>query len=86
MSETFVRWDAANHLTNKEDVRLYLEACVERPGRRELERAQNMGQLAREIGMTPEGLYEALTENDNLSFATVMQITLALGMRLRITA
>ncbi len=45
-----------------------------------------MSQLAHEIGMTHEGLCQALSENGNPSFATVMQITRALGMRLRITA
>lgn len=40
MAETFSRWDAANHLRSKEDVRLYLEACVEEdPGDGSLIRA-----------------------------------------------
>ena len=29
MPETFTRWDAAEHLSTKEEVRLYLEACAE---------------------------------------------------------
>ena len=94
MTEAFVRWDAADHLTDEEDVRLYLEACAEedpgdgsliRAALNDIARAQNMSQLAREIGMTREGLYKALSENGNPSFVTVMQITRALGMRLRIT-
>lgn len=44
-----------------------------------------MSQLAREIAMTREGLYKSLGENGNPSFATVMRITRALGMQLRIT-
>ena len=43
----------------------------------DIARAQNMSQLAREIGMTREGLYKALS---NPSFATVLRITRALGM------
>ena len=95
MTEAFVRWDAADHLTDEEDVRLYLEACAEedpgdgsliRAALNDIARAQNMSQLAREIGMTREGLYKALSESGNPSFATVMQITRALGMRLRFTA
>ena len=94
MAETFTRWDVADHLQSKEDVRLYLEACAEedpgdgsliRAALNDIARAQNMSRLAREIGMTREGLYKALSENGNPSFTTVMRITRALGMQLRIT-
>lgn len=94
MAETFGKWDAADHLRSKEDVRLYLEACVDedpgdgslvRAALNDIARAQNMSRLAREIGMTREGLYKALSEQGNPSFATVMRITRALGMHLRIS-
>ena len=94
MAETFTRWDAANHLRSAEDVRLYLEASAQedpgdgsliRAALNDIARAQNMSRLAREIGMTREGLYKALSENGKPSFATVMRITRALGMHLRIT-
>ena len=94
MPETFTRWDAAEHLRTKEDVRLYLEACAEedpgdgsliRAALNDIARAQNMTLLARDVGMSREGLYKALSENGNPSFATIMRITRALGMRLRIT-
>ena len=94
MAETFTRWDVADHLQSKEDVRLYLEACAEedpgdgsliRAALNDIARAQNMSRLAREIGMTREGLYKALSDNGNPSFTTVMRITRALGMQLRIT-
>lgn len=40
MPETFTKWDAADHLNTKEDVRLYLEACAEEdPGDGSLIRA-----------------------------------------------
>ena len=95
MPETFTRWDITDHLRTKEDVCLYLEACAEedpgdgsliRAALNDIARAQNMSRLAREIGMTREGLYKALSENGNPTFATVMRITRALGMQLRITA
>ena len=94
MAETFTRWDVADHLQSKEDARLYLEACAEedpgdgsliRAALNDIARAQNMSRLAREIGMTREGLYKALSDNGNPSFTTVMRITRALGMQLRIT-
>ena len=94
MPETFTRWDVTDHLRTKEDVRLYLEACAEddpgdgsliRAALNDIARAQNMSQLARDVGMTREGLYKALGENGNPSFATVMRIARALGMNVRIT-
>ena len=94
MPETFTKWDAAEHLRTKEDVRLYLEACAEedpgdgsliRAALNDIARAQNMSLLARDVGMSREGLYKALSENGNPSFATVMRITRALGMKLRLT-
>ena len=94
MSESFTRWDVTEHLLTQEDARLYLEACADedpgdvsliRAALNDIARAQNMSRLARGIGMTREGLYKALSENGNPSFATVMRITRALGMQLRIT-
>ena len=94
MIETFTRWDAAAHLHSKEDARLYLEACAEedpgdgsliRAALNDIARAQNMSLLARDAGITREGLYKALSENGNPTFATVIRITRALGMQLRFT-
>ena len=45
-----------------------------------------MSRLAREVGMSREGLYKALSEEGNPSFATVMRIARALGLQVRITA
>ena len=52
----------------------------------EIAQAKSMSRPAREIGMSREGLYKALSKNGNPTFATVMRITRALGMRVRITA
>ena len=94
MAETFTRWDITEHLQTKEDACLYLEAAVDedpgdgslvRAALNDIARARNMTHLAREAGMTREGLYKALSENGNPSFTTVLRITRALGMKLRIT-
>ena len=54
MPETFTKWDAAEHLRTKEDVRLYLEAYAEenpgdgsliRTALNDIARAQNMSLL-----------------------------------------
>ena len=94
MSETFTSWEVTEHLRTKEDARLYLEGCAEedpgdgsliRAALNDIARAQNMSQLARDIGMTREGIYKALSDNGNPAFATIMRITGALGIRVRIT-
>ena len=95
MTEAFTKWDVAEHLCTREDARLYLEACAEedpgdgsliRAALNDIARAGNMSQLARDVGMSREGLYKALSEDGNPSFATVTRIARALGLQVRITA
>ena len=95
MTEAFTKWDVTEHLRTREDARLYLEACAEedpgdgsliRVALNDIARAGNMSQLAREVGMSREGLYKALSKDGNPSFATVMRVTRALGLHVRITA
>ena len=87
--------DDTNTLWRRGDLpRSFLATAEEDPGDGSLIRAAlndiarsgNMSRLARETGMSREGLYKALSENGNPSFATVMRITRALGMHVRITA
>ena len=94
MRELFTQWEITDHLRTKEDACLYLEACAEddpgdgsliRAALNDIARAQNMSRLAHEVGMTREGLYKALSDKGNPTFATVMRITRALGMQVRIT-
>ena len=93
MTEAFTKWNAAEHLRTREDARFYLEACAEedpgdgsliRAALNDIARVGNMSRLARDVGMSREGLYKALSEEGNPSFATVMRITRALGMQVRI--
>jgi len=94
MTESFTRWDVTDHLKTDEDMLAYLEACVvEDPGDGSLiraalgdiARARNMTRLAREVGMSREGLYKALSGKGNPSFATVLKVARALGLDLRFT-
>ena len=94
MRGKYSRWDAAQYIRSEEEARLYLEACAEedpgdgsliRVALSDIARARNMSSLARKVGMTRQGLYKALSTEGNPSFATVMRITRALGMDLRIT-
>ena len=44
-------------------------------------RSRNVSDLARRAGMSREGLYKALSVHGNPSFATVLKLTKALGLR-----
>ena len=94
MTETFSKWDAAEHIHTPDDARLYLEACADedpgdgsliRAALNDVARAGNMAGLARDAGLSREGLYKALSADGNPTFATVMRITRALGLRLSIS-
>jgi probable addiction module antidote protein len=45
-------------------------------------RAKSMAQLARDTGLGRESLYKALSGEGNPSFATILKVTRALGIRL----
>ncbi|MDR6712282.1 putative addiction module antidote protein [Pseudomonas hunanensis] len=83
------RWDAADHLKTDQDVALYLEACLEEndpallaAALGDVARARGMSQLARDTGLTREGLYKALSAEGNPSLATIMKVMAALGVKL----
>ena len=89
------RWDSAEHLKTDEDVQLYLEACLEEGGDDPafivhalgvIARAKNMSQLARDTGITREGIYKAFSEDGNPTFATVTKVMKALGLKFTIQA
>jgi probable addiction module antidote protein len=87
-------WDSAEYLKTEEDVAEYIAACMEEGGDDPafiahalgvVARARNMAQLARDTGMTREGLYKALSADGNPSFATVMKVAAALGFKVSLT-
>ena len=86
------KWDSAEHLKTDEDIALYLEACFEEAGDDaafiakalgNAARAKGMSQLARDTGLGRESLYKALSGDGNPSFATVLKVMHALGLRLQ---
>lgn len=86
------RWDSAHYLETDDDIQSYLDAVLEEGGDDPafvmhalgvIARAKNMSQLARDTGLTREGLYKALSEEGNPTFATVTKIAKALGLQIR---
>jgi len=85
------KWDVVEHLKNEEDMAAYLEAAIEEAGDDaafiakvlgDIARARGMSQLAKDTGLGRESLYKALSGEGNPSFATILKVTRALGLRL----
>ena len=93
MSIKTTRWDSAEYLKTDEDIQLYLEACIEEAGDDPafivhalgvIARAKNMSQLARDTGLTREGLYKAFSPEGNPTFTTVAKVAKALGLQITV--
>jgi probable addiction module antidote protein len=89
--ETFSRYDTADYLKNEDDIAAYIDAVMEEgaddarliaAALGDVARARGMMQLARDTGLTREGLYKALSADGNPSFDTVLKVMKALGLRL----
>lgn len=87
---TFKKWDSAEYLHTEEDMAGYFDACMEEAGDDPafiaralgvIARARGMTQLARETGISREGLYKALSGEGNPEFATILKVVHALGLR-----
>lgn len=85
-------YDSAQYLRTEEDIALYFDACLEEAGDDAafiakalgtIARARGMSQLARDTGLGRESLYKALSGEGNPSFATILKVTQALGLKLR---
>lgn len=88
-------WDAADLLDSPEAIAAYLDAAVEEArddpsflliALDTVARAGNFSELAREIGISRKGLYRALAEDGNPSFATIWALLNKLGVRIEFHA
>ena len=87
------RWDVQDGLQTPEDCAAFIEAAIEEAGDDaafiakalgEVARSRGMAQTARDAGLSREGLYKALSANGNPSFATVLKVLAALGLRMHV--
>lgn len=85
------KWDVVEELKTEADMARYLEAAMEEAGDDaafiakilgDIARAKGMTQLARDTGIGRESLYKALSGEGNPSFATILKVVHALGVRL----
>ena len=90
-----VPYDVAAQLRTSEEMAAYLDAWLaEAPDDAagiaralgDIARAKGMSQVARDAGLSRESLYKALSANGNPSFATVLKVARALGVRLHAEA
>jgi probable addiction module antidote protein len=88
---TSTRFDAAGYLKDAENIAAYLDAVSDEndpaltiAALNAVVRARNVSKLARDAGMTREGVYKALSPDGNPSFATVAKIARALGLRVEL--
>ena len=90
-----IAYDLAEQLRTPEEMAAYLDAWfAEAPDDAagiaralgDIARARGMAQAARDAGLSRESLYKALSEDGNPSFAKVLKVAHALGVRLHAQA
>ncbi len=88
-------YDVAEHLRTPEEMAAYLDAWLEEApddvagiarALGDIVRAKGMSQVAKDAGLSRESLYRALSAEGNPSFATILKVAKALGVRLHAQA
>lgn len=88
-------FDMADYLRTPEDQAEYLNAWLEQSPEDmegfaralgDVARARGMSKIARDTGLSRESLYKALSPSGNPSFVTVLRVSSALNLRLRVAA
>jgi probable addiction module antidote protein len=90
-----VPYDVAEQLRTPEEMAAYLDAWLEDASEDsagiaralgDIARAKGMTQVAKDAGLSRESLYRALSADGNPSFATVLKVARALGLKLHAEA
>ena len=88
-------YDVAAQLRTPEEMAAYLDAWLDEAPEDasgiaralgDIARARGMTQVAKDAGLSRESLYKALSADGNPSFATVLKVARALGVRLHAEA
>jgi len=88
-------YDTAEHLRTPDEMAAYLDAWLEEApddaaglarALGDIARAKGMTQVAKDAGLSRESLYRALSAEGNPSFATVLKVARALGVKLHAEA
>ena len=88
-------YDVAEQLRTPQEMAAYLDAWLEEApddatgiarALGDIARAKGMTQVAKDAGLSRESLYRALSADGNPSFATVLKVARALGLKLHAEA
>jgi len=89
--EKISKWDVAEILETREDIIACLEVALAETDTKflfeilgALARSAGMAKIARELGVTREGLYKSLSPDGHPSFETVIKLLDILGLRVRL--
>jgi probable addiction module antidote protein len=83
-------YDVVEHLRTPEEIAAYLDAWLEEApddvsgiarALGDIARAKGMSQVAKDAGLSRESLYRALSQDGNPSFATILKVARALGLK-----
>jgi len=86
-------YDTADYLRDEEDIALYWDAVQEEASDDSasilralaaISRARNMSELAKQAGLSRQGLYKALGPDGNPRYETVAKLAKALGLKLQL--
>jgi probable addiction module antidote protein len=87
------KWDAADYLDSPEMIAAYIDAALEdgdpaliAAALGDVARAKGMSQVAREAGVTREGLYKALSADGDPRLTTFLGVIKSLGLQLTVRA
>jgi probable addiction module antidote protein len=90
-----VPYDVAEQLRTPKEMAAYLDAWLDEAPEDasgiaralgDIARAKGMTQVAKDAGLSRESLYRALSTDGNPSFATVLKVARALGVKLHAAA
>lgn len=93
--EKLTRWDSAEHLKTDKQRALYLEACLRDGGDDpafiayaigQIARSCGIGDMAKKVGATRQGLYAALSREGNPSFGMVLRVLREAGVEFQAVA
>ena len=88
---TFTKWDPAKYINTKEAVIAHIEAALEENDMElflsvinAIVRSKGMSQVARELGVSREGLYRSFAPTGNPSLETVFKLLNIFGLRIKV--
>jgi probable addiction module antidote protein len=87
---TFAEYDTAEIIKTKEDIIAFLEGAIAENDPEyllkiidDISRSKGMTQVARELGVTRQALYQSLTLDENPSFKTVFKLLDLWGLQVK---